>query len=475
MLLTSRGWPGPGATAAPGRPARTYEARRAPRSIHVVVGSGADAVRRQTAASRPASSATAHVQRATRTCRRSRSSRCFSRQSTSPNSRGPRPRRRGTSPCRRTRPRPRPSRSPRHRRGPRRPGSPAVSPREVEQEHLTRDRLSPGLMLSGSARVDARRPAPSSDPAGTASTSSLSSSAVQRPCLSAWSAAATAVERSGASEVGDRARRCGDDDVADLDPGIGTTHVRRTRGDARPRAALATRTRTASGHGSILGRPHTAAADDSAKTGRVRRGTGPSRGPAPRAGARGETAPLVVGDPDAVAHWCHPPRAGSTPRHAGRALDAGCPPNGVGRLPEHPDTVPESPTATGWSSTGTGIRPAPTPRAESGASPAQGGTPRVRPHGPDSAKCPDFTGRPAPGVRGMARALPSAAARAPRGTVRWMTDVRRSGQHREVLRLAVPAFLALVAEPCSSSRTPRSSAGWVSPRSPVSAWRARCC
>ena len=28
-----------------------------------------------------------------------------------------------------------------------------------------------------------------------------------------------------------------------------------------------------------------------------------------------------------------------------------------------------------------------------------------------------------------------------------MTDVRRSGQHREVLRLAVPAFLALVAEP----------------------------
>ena len=259
-----------------------------------------------------------HVHRATRTRRRSRSSRCFSRQMTSPASAGLAPSA--------TRYFTLPSNSPTTPSQPKStyPIRPAASRTSFCSSGLgrlsrniwTRDRLSPALMLNGSASAPTRRAVlrPRTR-GGTASTSDFSSASEHSPCRRAWSAAATAVWR-----VPVRARS-----TTVLAAVVTRTSPRRTvsasrptcgrtSDDPRPRCSVATSTRTASGHCSIRGSPQTAAAEVTANTGVL--AIQAQAGGMDEGGMRvlgRQATPLVLGDPHAVSDLVPAAPSGSMP------------------------------------------------------------------------------------------------------------------------------------------------------------------
>ena len=260
----------------------------------------------------------AQVHRATRTWRRSRSSRCFSRQTTSPASAGLAPSA--------TRYFTLPSNSPTTPSQPKstKPTRPAASRisfcssglGRLSRNIWTRDRLSPALMLNGSASAPTRRAVlrPRTR-GGTASTSAMSSSNEQSPWRRAWSAAATAVWR---VPVRARSTTVLAALVTRMSP-IRTVSASRptcgrTSDDPRPRSSVATSTRTASGHFSIRGSPQTAAAEVTANTGFSRSRHRPvawTSAACSCSGVRPRHSCSLTHTPFRT--WCQPPRVGSMP------------------------------------------------------------------------------------------------------------------------------------------------------------------
>ena len=229
---------------------------------------------------------------------------------------------------------------------------------------------------------------------GTASTSAMSSANEHSPWRRAWSAAATAVwrvpvrARSTTVLAALVTRRSPSRTGSASRPTCG-----RTSDDPRPRPSVATSTRTASGHCSIRGRPHTAAAEVDrehrvlalqAQPGGVHEGG--------VAVLRCQATPLALGDPDTVAHL--------VPAAPGR-LDAGgaqvapttqdaCVERDRGCRTEHPATVPEAVVATDGvvHRPGDGRHPAVRARGVRSTLARSGGSRPIRvEYGPDAAKC----------------------------------------------------------------------------------------